>query len=176
MRKNIASAILISITFLLQSTLFSQFTLGGIVPNIMIVVIASIGFLQGPNEGMWFGFIFGLITDIFFGNIIGLYACIYMFVGYLNGAGEKYLFSHDIKLPLVLIMVTDFVYSNICYMLFFLLRGRFDYLFYLRSIILPELIYTTVFACLIYPFIHFIYSKIDKYEAKIAGETYVAEQ
>jgi len=176
MRKSIVSTVLIILIFLLQSTLFSQFKLGGIVPNLMIVVIASIGFLQGSKAGMWFGFIFGLITDIFFGNLIGLYACIYMFVGYLNGAGEKYLFSHDIKLPLLLIMITDFVYSNVCYILFFMLRGRFDYLFYLRSIILPELIYTTVFACLIYPFIHFIFERIDRYEAKLAGETYVAEQ
>lgn len=176
MRKSIVSTILIVFAFLLQSTLFSQFTLGGIVPNVMIVIIASIGFLQGSKAGMWFGFIFGLITDIFFGNLIGLYACLYMFVGYLNGAGEKYLFSHDIKLPLLLIMITDFCYSNICYILFFLLKGRFDYWFYLKSIILPELIYTTVFACLIYPFAHFIFEKIDKYEAKLAGETYVAEQ
>lgn len=176
MRKSIVSTILIIMTFLLQSTLFSQFKLGGIVPNLMIVVIASIGFLQGSKAGMWFGFIFGLITDIFFGSLIGLYACLYMFVGYLNGAGEKYLFSHDIKLPLLLIMITDFVYSNVCYFLFFMLNGRFGYWYYLKSIILPELIYTTVFACLIYPFVHFIFGRIDRYEAKLAGETYVAEQ
>lgn len=176
MRKSIVSTILITLTFLLQSTFFSTFTLGGIVPNVMIVIIASIGFLQGSKAGMWFGFIFGMLTDIFFGNLIGFYACLYMFVGYLNGAGEKYLFSHDIKLPLLLIMVTDFVYSNVCYVFLFMLRGRFDYFFYLGSIILPELIFTTVFACLIYPFVHFIFEKIDKYEAKLAGETYVAEQ
>lgn len=175
MKKSLVSFAFISICFLLQSTLLSQFKLGGIVPNLMIVAIAATGFLLGPNEGMWFGFSFGLVTDIMFGSIIGLYALLYMFVGYLNGAGEKYLFSHDIKLPVLLIMVTDFVYSNICFFLFFVLKGKFDYWFYLRSIILPELIYTTVFACMIYPFIHFIFEKIDKAEAKKNGENYVAE-
>ena len=125
MKKEFISIILLSICFLLQSTLLSRFTMGGIVPNLMIVMIATIGFLLGNRTGMWFGFVFGLLTDIFFGQIIGLYACIYMFMGYLNGAFEKILFPHDIKLPLLLIVCTDFVYSNICYVLFFLLKGRY---------------------------------------------------
>ncbi|MCR5799530.1 MAG: rod shape-determining protein MreD [Lachnospiraceae bacterium] len=175
MKKNIVSFILISMCFLLQSTLLSQFKLGGIVPNLMIVAIATTGFLLGSEEGMWFGFAFGLLTDIFFGNIIGLYACIYMFVGYLNGTGEKYLFSHDLKLPLLLIMISDLAFTNVCYIIFFLLHGKFNYLFHLRSVIFPELIYTTVFACIIYPFIHFLFEKIDKFDAKRSGENYVAE-
>ncbi len=176
MKKNIISILFISICFLLQSTLLSQFTLGGIVPNLMIVILATIGFLLGNRSGMWIGFAFGLITDIFFGQIIGLYAILYMFVGYANGVFEKILFPHDIKLPLLLIVGTDFAYSNICYILFFLLRGKFDYLFYFKSIMLPELIYTTVFACIIYPFVHFIFRKIDEYDAKHSGENYIAEQ
>ena len=157
MKKEFISIILLILCFLLQSTLLSRFTMGGIVPNLMIVMIATIGFLLGNRTGMWFGFVFGLITDIFFGQIIGLYACIYMFMGYLNGAFEKILFPHDIKLPL-------------------LLKGRFDYLYYLRGIILPELIYTTVLACIIYPFVHFIFEKIDIFDAKHMGETYIEEQ
>lgn len=176
MKKEFISIILLILCFLLQSTLLSRFTMGGIVPNLMIVMIATIGFLLGNRTGMWLGFVFGLITDIFFGQIIGLYACIYMFMGYLNGAFEKILFPHDIKLPLLLIVCTDFVYSNICYILFFLLKGRFDYLYYLRGIILPELIYTTVLACIIYPFVHFIFEKIDIFDAKHMGETYIEEQ
>ena len=176
MKKEILSVFLLSACFLLQSTLLSRFTLGGIVPNLMIVMVATVGFLLGNRAGMWFGFIFGLLTDIFFGQIIGLYACLYMFMGYLNGAFEKILFPHDIKLPLLLIVCTDFVYSNSCYIFLFLLRGKFDYLYYLRGIILPELIYTTVLACIIYPFVHFLFAKIDAFDAKHMGETYIEEQ
>ncbi|MBO4846827.1 MAG: rod shape-determining protein MreD [Lachnospiraceae bacterium] len=176
MKKEILSVFLLIVSFLLQSTLLSRFTLGGIVPNLMIVMIATLGFLLGNRTGMWLGFVFGLLTDVFFGNIIGFYACLYMFVGYLNGAFEKILFSHDIKLPLLLIVCTDFVYSNVCYILLFLLKGKFDYLYYLRGVILPELIYTTVLACIIYPFIHFIFEKIDAFDLKHNGETYIEEQ
>ena len=175
MKKEIISGLLLSIGFLLQSTFFSRFTLGGIVPNLMIVLIATIGFLLGSRTGMWFGFFFGLLTDIFFGQIIGLYACIYMLMGYMNGAFERILFPHDIKLPLLLIVCTDFIYSNVCYIVLFLLRGKFNYLYYLRGIIFPELIYTAVFACMIYPLVHFIFSKIDSFDAKHTGETYIEE-
>lgn len=176
MIKKIVSALLITICFLLQSTLLSQFRLGGIAPNLMIIIIATVGFMLGSKTGMWFGFVFGILTDLFFGNLLGLYAFLYMFVGYLNGAGEKYLFSHDLKLPLLMIIASDFVYSNVCYFLFFLLKGRFDYFYYFTGVILPELIYTAVFACFIYPFVHFIFGKLDKLEAKLSGENYIAEQ
>ena len=83
MKKEILSVFLLIVSFLLQSTLLSRFTLGGIVPNLMIVMIATLGFLLGNRTGMWLGFVFGLLTDVFFGNIIGFYACLYMFVGYL---------------------------------------------------------------------------------------------
>lgn len=176
MKKNIFSILLISLCFLLQSTLLSQFKLGGIVPNLMIIVLASDGFLLGNRHGMWIGFAFGFITDIFFGDIIGLYAILYMFVGYANGVFEKILFPRDIKLPLLLILITDFVYTNICYILFFLLRGKFNYLYYLKGVIMPELIYTTVFACILYPLIQSVYKKIDEYDAKHSGDSYIAEQ
>lgn len=176
MKKIIVSIFMVAVCFLLQSTLLSQFTLGGIVPNLMIVIIASIGFLLGNRTGMWFGFGLGLLTDIMFGNIIGFYALLYMIVGYANGAFEKILFQRDIKLPLLLIVCSDFVYSNICYILLFLLRGRFNYLYYLTGIILPELIYTIIFACIFYPLIHFIFEKIDAYDAKHSGESYLEEQ
>lgn len=174
MKKNVFSVIIISICFLLQSTLLSQFTLGGTVPNLMVAVIASVGFLLGKRSGMWFGFTFGLITDIFFGSLIGIYAILYMMVGYSNGVFDKVLFQRDIKMPLICIAGTDFVYSNAVYLVFFLLNGKFNYLYYFKGIILPELIYTTVFACIIYPFLHFIFRKMDEYDAKHSGEQYIA--
>lgn len=176
MKKNIFSFFIISICFLLQTTLLSQFKLGGTVPNLMVAVLAATGFLLGNRSGMWFGFAYGILTDIFFGKIIGIYAVLYMMVGYSNGVFEKVLFQRDIKMPLMLIAATDFVYSNVVFVIFFLLNGKFNYLYYFEGIILPELIYTTVFACIIYPIMHFVFRKMDEYDAKHSGENYIAQQ
>ena len=71
--------------FVLQSTVFPAISFGGIVPNLMIVLTASFGFMRGEKSGLLFGFFCGLLADIFFGSFIGLYALIYMYIGYLNG-------------------------------------------------------------------------------------------
>ena len=68
--------------FVLQSTVFPAISFGGIVPNLMIVLTASFGFMRGEKSGLLFGFFCGLLADIFFGSFIGLYALIYMYIGY----------------------------------------------------------------------------------------------
>jgi rod shape-determining protein MreD len=89
--------------------------------------------------------------DIFYGSVLGFYALIYLYIGAGNGVFHSIFYQDDIKLPLVLIMASDFVYSFVCYVLLFLLRGRFNFLYYLRNIILPEMIYTIFVTIFIYP-------------------------
>lgn len=157
---------------MLQTTLFAQFNIGGTIPNLILVVVASLGFLQGRRFGLVSGFIIGLVADIFFGELIGAYALLYMVAGYANGYFRRVLFQHDIKMPLLLIAATDFVYGHICYLAFFLLKGRFNYFFYLGNVIMPELIYTEVMACVLYPMIHAVYSRMEEREKE--KESYIA--
>ena len=48
----------------------------------------------------------------------------------------------------------------------FLLRGDFEYLYYLTSIILPEVIYTTIIAIFYFPLIKWVFDKIKHHEEK----------
>lgn len=168
--RTIVSTIFLIISFLLQSTLLSQFTIGGIIPNLVLIVIASVGFLNGRKSGLVMGFIIGLVFDVFYGSIIGLYALLYMCIGFANGTFKKILFPGDIKLPLLLILTSDIAYGNVCYILTFLLNGKFNYLFYVKSVILPEVVYTTICAFAIYPIINAIFKRIEAHEKLLEGE------
>jgi rod shape-determining protein MreD len=97
------------------------------------------------------GFICGLLMDIFYGSVLGFYALIYLYIGAANGVFHSIFYQDDIKLPLALIMASDFVYSFVCYVLTFLLRGRFNFMYYLKNIIVPEMIYTIFVTIFIYP-------------------------
>ena len=78
MRRKIVLFIIITICYLLQTTIFHWFSFANIVPNLMIIVVSSFGFMRGKKEGMWVGFFCGLLVDIFCGFYIGVYALIYM--------------------------------------------------------------------------------------------------
>ena len=131
MRRFIVSFLLVISCFVLQSTVFKSIAFGGIIPNLMIVLTASFGFMRGEKAGILFGFFCGLLADIFFGSVIGLYAMIYMYIGYANGKFNMIFYPEDIKLPLALIFVSDMAYGLLSYIILFLMRGRFHFTYYL---------------------------------------------
>ena len=124
-----------------------------------LLLVMLFGFMRGKKEGIIVGFISGLLLDIMFGDLIGFYALIYTVLGYANGMFRRIFYSDDIKLPLVLIAASDFVYGHIVCIFMFIMRSRFNYFYYLGTIILPELIYTLIVTLGIYQAILFINKK-----------------
>lgn len=164
------TAVIIIAAYLLQCTVFSSLELAGIKPNLLIIITASFGFMRGSREGMLVGFVSGLLADIQFGDMIGFYALIYLLVGFINGLFQRLYFDEDIKLPLFLISISEFVYGIIVYFLTYLLRSDFNFLLYLNKIILPELIYTIVITLVLYPLILFINHKLEAEEKRSASK------
>ena len=153
MKKNIIMFLTVIFCFCLQSTLFRTLNFGGIGPNLLIIVTAVFGFMNGKKIGTVIGFICGFLVDIFFGSVLGFYALIYMYIGFINGMFHKIFYPEDIKLPLTLIGVSDAVYGLTTYFLLFLLRSRFQFPFYFMHVILPEIVYTIVITIFLYPVI-----------------------
>lgn len=170
MRRKISVFFIIVVCFLLQSTLFQTLSFASIAPNLLIVVASSFGFMRGRKEGMWIGFFSGLLLDIFFGNVIGFYALIYMYIGYINGFFRKIFFPEDIKLPLILISASDLGYSLFVYLFQFFLRGRFQFGYYLIHIIIPELVYTILVTLILYFVILKINQKLEAIEKRSASK------
>ncbi len=141
MKRKIVVTLLVFICFLLQSTVFHALAFGNIVPNLMIVLTASFGFMRGEKSGLLIGFFSGFFIDIFFGEVLGFYALLYMYIGYTNGKFNRIFYPEDIKLPMVLITVSDLFYGIICYILLFLMRAKFNIGYYFVHIILPEIVY-----------------------------------
>lgn len=170
MRRKLAVFLIITVCFLLQSTLFQSLSFASISPNLLIVVTSSFGFMRGRKEGMWIGFFSGLILDIFFGSVIGFYALIYAYIGYVNGFFRKRFFPDDIKLPLILIAASDLSYNVLVYLFLFLLRGRFRIGYYFLNIMLPELVYTILVTIVLYFIILKINNKLEETEKRRASK------
>jgi len=166
MKKIIVAILFLFSAFLLQATFFAQFKIGGIIPNLLLIVTASIGFLEGRRAGLYVGFFAGMLLDVFFGSLYGVNAMLFMWIGYLNGNLMKVLYSKDMKTPLLLIALSNVLYNVMYCFCHFVLNGKFDFGYYIWKIIVPEMIYTTIVAIVLYPFIHFCFKKIEDLENK----------
>ena len=162
MKRKIVIALMIIVCFLLQSTLFQSLSLASISPNLLIILTSAYGFMKGKKEGMAVGFFCGLLEDIFFGRLMGMHALIYMYIGYANGYFNQIFYGEDIKLPMALISASELAYGLGTYLIMFLMRSRFDFFYYLKRIILPELLYTIIVTLFVYRIIYMIDQKLEK--------------
>lgn len=172
MKKVIVTALLVFGTFLLQSCVCPWISFGGIIPNLLIILTASFGFMCGETTGIWTGFFCGLLMDIFAvyggtaikGDLIGFYALLYMLIGYGNGKFHRMFYPEDVKLPLLMISLSDLALNLVCYILLFLMRAKLDIRYYLLHIILPEVVYTIIVAFVFYPLFLWISKRLEKVE------------
>jgi len=156
--------------YLLQCTVFQKISLGGTVPNILIIITSSFGFMRGKKAGLLIGFISGMLIDVFYGDILGFYALIYMGIGYINGFFKRLFYPEDIILPLILISGSELFYCFSAYVFLFLLRSRFHFSFYFVKIILPEIVYTVLVTLIFYKAILWVNEKLEIRERRSASK------
>lgn len=168
-RKGITFFIIL-ISFLLQSTLFVKLKFGAVSPNLMLVVTSSFGFMRGRKSGMAVGAISGLLVDIFWGQLLGFHTLLYTVIGYLNGSFERLFYDEDVKLPIVLISASEFLYGICIYVFVYMLQGDFAFGTYLFSIIIPELVYTILVTLILYQVILHINRKLESEEQRSASK------
>lgn len=168
MLRKVVVTLFIIVCFVLQCSVFSNLAFAGIIPNLMIILTSSFGFMRGEKEGLVIGFFCGLLSDVFFGNFLGFYALVLMYIGYINGKFSRIFYPEDIKLPIALIVISDLSYGVLCYILMFLLRGRFHFIYYFTRVILPEALYTIVITMLLYPVLLKTNEKLEAREKRSA--------
>ena len=169
-RRPVVLGLIIIVCYLLESTVFQNLSFASITPNLLIVITSAFGFMRGNKEGMFVGFFSGLLMDIFFSEYIGFYALIYMMIGYVNGFFNRIFYPEDIKMPLFLIAASDFIYGNIICIFMFIMRSRFDYVYYLKNIIIPELIYTILVTLILYQVVLKINEELEAIEKRSASK------
>ncbi len=153
-KKRISTVIIIIIAFLLWTTLFQSLKLANVAPNIMLALVVCYAYMRGRTSGLMIGFLCGLLSDMMYGTVIGLYAFALMTIGFLCGYCQKVYFTDNYILPCVLVGISDFAYGLYYYVTEFLVRGRLSFGFYLSKVILPEMIYTMIITVVLFRFLN----------------------
>ncbi len=146
----IITGLIIVISFVLQSYISLKNGQSIVAPNLLLMVTSIFGFIKGSNYGSLTGLFSGLLVDIFFGEVIGLFALVYMYIGFISGIFKKILYSDLILMPMLVTFINDFLYNGAYYVFRFLLRNKLDFSYYFMKIILPEMIFTTFLTFVFY--------------------------
>ena len=154
--------------YFLQNGLFSSALFLQTLPNVMLFLTVTYGFLRGPYVGIFVGVLCGFLCDVQGGDTFGFYALIYLYLGWLSGMFNRFFYLDELVLPLILCGVCDFIYGCYVYVFRFLLQGHFHFSLYLQKIILPEVVYSMVVAIVLYRIVLFIHNKCDEIEKRSA--------
>ena len=146
--------------FILQGSVLPSLALGGITPNLMLILVVASGMLDGPYVGMGVGFLTGILCDICFMDVLGFYALIYVLTGYLTGRIGALLFVEDYKYSAAAVAAADFLYTLYCFTFRFLFRNRLYAGYFFLHFGLPEILYTAILSIPLFPLIVRLHGRI----------------
>lgn len=156
--------VFIVFNYILQATTLGAVAILGVKPDTALIFVVSYGILRGDMEGAVFGFATGLMHDLFGGYVIGLYAMLYMLVGYVSGKPFKDFFHNNYFLPFFVVVIATVCFQFLFYCCAVLFTATTDIFYYSRTIILPKTIYTASIAIPLYSLMFAINTRIERYE------------
>lgn len=111
----IIQAVIYGVLFLasvvLQSTFFHFFKIGGVKPDLILVIVILSAFFKGERLGAVLGFIYGIFEDLIVGRYIGIQALTKMTAGYAVGVLGKKLFQDNLISPLIAAFIGSIIHG-----------------------------------------------------------------
>jgi rod shape-determining protein MreD len=144
---------MIVIATLLQVGLAPYIALGGIVPNMLLLVAITLALIQGPRSGMIAGFSAGLIFDLLGTAPVGPAALAFCVVGFIAGSLQANTFAEGWTLPLVILFVASML-AEVAYGLILAVLGEWGAgAGAVFTVMLPGAVYNAALAVLVYPWL-----------------------
>ena len=159
-------ALLILGAFIIQTSVFPLVTFFSSVPNLLLILTFSFGFIYGSMTGMICGLFAGLLMDLFYTGPFGFYSLIFVCCGYVNGIFTRYYYDDFITLPLLLCGANEIIYNLYIFVFRFFMRGKFDLLYYMLRIVLPELVFSLIVTLIVYRVFLKVGKKLDDMEQR----------
>ena len=157
--------ILLVMTHILEMTLFKSIRIGGVAPDFMLMIIVSFALLRGSKEGALIGALAGLFYDVTFGMFIGQHTVAYILIGYVCGKFNKNFYRENFIMPFFCTLFSS-LFMSCSSMFIYVMRGKANLLFFLKALVIPEVIYTVTLSLVLYQLIYLINDRLELREKK----------
>ena len=149
----------------LQATWLAGLHLPGqVTPDLVLILVISIGLLRGPDEGLIFGLAAGFFVDLLSGGIVGIQAVTKMAAGFLVGLLEKTIFKDNLVLPTLAVFGATVIFETFHIVMYQAFNANYHLSLTFVTLILPMAVYNAVLT----PPLYFGVLKLDRYAAERA--------
>jgi rod shape-determining protein MreD len=93
------------IAIFLESTFFRTYSLFGNVPDLVLIFVVFYAFLNGDNKGVVYGFLCGLLEDLYMGRFIGVNALSKGITGFIIGRLQVRYFNENLLVGLLVVLI-----------------------------------------------------------------------
>lgn len=153
--------LLIVAALVIQTSVLATFPFLGVRPDLILVLVLSIGLLRGPGSGVGVAVVGGLLSDILSGQMIGLSVVVLSMIGLVAGSAGLRIVGE--RLPL------SVLFSAGATLLFHLLYAGGTWAFGIRlplidvvaAMLPPLVLYNSVSSLLIHPALARMYKLLD---------------
>lgn len=141
------------IFYFLQANFFTWFTIGGIMPNLFVILVLFIGLFIGKKLGFVFGLLFGIMIDFFIGKSIGISGIMLAMIGLVAEYIDKN-FSKDSRLTMMMMIAGGTAIYEIGEYAFQIIKwGANLELIAFAKILIIEVIFNVIITIILYPLI-----------------------
>jgi rod shape-determining protein MreD len=149
---------LLILILIIQSTRFDFWSIYGIKPDLILLLLFVISFRDGSVTGTVFGFIGGLTQDFFSNGLLGSGAFAKSLWGYLIGKSDKRFDTNSMVVQISLLFCISICDGLLVHFLMYLLRHPSPF----RGRIVYDIFWQGVYNCAIWPFFIYGLVRIEK--------------
>ncbi len=137
----------------LQVMLAPHLSIGGAIPNVPLLVVVTLSFVEGPSAGAIAGFVAGLLLDLLSTGPVGAWALVLSVTGYTAGMLSENLFAEGWLAPVTVAIIAGLL-ADFSYLLAVTILGVGPAFWQsLVRAVLPRALYNAVLVMLAYPWL-----------------------
>lgn len=120
--KSIGLVLILLFELILQATFFQFMSINGYYPDLVLITLVIIGVFYDKEASWKYGFIIGVLRDILYGRVFGVYALGYTVTIIAVSWIGKNIFKESFASPLLLFPVGTVTINSLVYIIHYLLR------------------------------------------------------
>jgi rod shape-determining protein MreD len=155
---------LLLVLALAQSSWGSFLSIGGVHPDLVLVVVVAWTLLQGPRDGLLWALIGGLCLDFLSSGPFGVVTIALLAVALLASLGYGRVFGGYVTLPLMLVFPLSLVYYLIQMTLLGVLGRQIIWIPTLTNVVLAASLLNIVVILLLLPLLRWLQRRIGREE------------